>query len=101
MVTFGIVLIAVGVLAVLAAIFVSEGRAELLGMDLDAVGIFLAGVAAGASILWGFSILKYGTRRGLQARKERRELETLHEKLDRVESDRRRDDDPERGRPER
>lgn len=97
MVTLGIVLIAVGSLAVLAAIFVSEGQAELLGMDLSALAIFLVGVAAGAAVLWGFSILKYGTKRGLAARKERRELEALHEKLDRVDPDRRREgDDPER-----
>lgn len=88
MVILGVVLLTIGALLVLAAIFVSEGSAELLGMDLGVLGVFLVGVAAGAAILWGFGILKYGTKRGLQARKERKEIEQLSEKLDRVDAER-------------
>lgn len=72
MVALGILLIVLGALAVLAAVFISEGSAELLGIDLSALGIFLVGVAAGAAILWGFGILKYGTKRELQIRREAR-----------------------------
>ncbi|QCX28776.1 hypothetical protein [Nocardioides jishulii] len=74
MVALGLVLIVVGLIAVLAALFVSEGSAELLGMDLTALTIFLVGLGAGICLLWGFVILKWGTRRSIAARKERHEL---------------------------
>ncbi|GAB2871116.1 hypothetical protein [Nocardioides pacificus] len=72
MVAIGLLLIVLGALAILAAIFISEGSVELLGIDMSALAIFLVGVAAGAAILWGFGILKYGTKRELQIRRERR-----------------------------
>ena len=62
-------------------------------MDLSALTIFLIGVAAGAALIWGFAILKYGTKRELRQRKERRQLNELSEKLDRVEAERRADGD--------
>jgi len=93
MVILGLLLIGVGVVAILSAVFVSEGSAELLGLDLTALGIFLVGVGAGAALLWGYSILKYGTRRELKARRERKELSQLSAKLDRAESERKKDDD--------
>lgn len=92
MVILGLVLIGLGALAVLAAIFVSEGTAQLLGMELTSLAIFLVGVAAGACMLWGFMILKYGTKRELRLRKERKQLTELSQKLDRVESDQHPDD---------
>ncbi|WP_162599708.1 hypothetical protein [Nocardioides solisilvae] len=100
MVALGLVLIVVGVIAILSALFVSEGRAELLGMDLSALSIFLVGVAAGACVIWGISILKWGTRRSLAARRERKELQQLNAKLDRAGSPRNeepRDRDRDRG----
>ena len=57
---------------------------------------FFVGVGAGAAILWGFSILKWGTRRGLAHRKERKELHELNKKLERVEAERH-DDNPDTG----
>ncbi len=92
MVILGLLLIGVGVIAILSAVFVSEGSAQLLGLDLTALGIFLVGVGAGAAVLWGYSILKYGTRRELKARRERKELNELSAKLEHVESERKRDD---------
>lgn len=89
MVILGLVLIALGALAIVSAVFVSEGNAELLGMNLTALEIFLFGVAAGACLLWGFAVLKYGAKRGLQTRRERKELQELNAKLDRVEAERR------------
>jgi hypothetical protein len=91
MVILGLLLLIFGAIAILSAVFVSDGSAELLGMDLNALTIFLIGVAAGAAIIWGFTILKLGTRRELRARKERKELNHLSEKLDRVEAERRAD----------
>ena len=93
MVIFGLLLILLGALAIVAAVFVSKGSAELLGIDMSALAIFLVGVAAGAAVLWGFSILKYGTKRGLAQRKERKQLSELSEKLDRIDPDRRSDDE--------
>ena len=54
---------------------------------------FFVGVAAGAAILWGFSILKWGTKRSLAHRRERKELTELNQKLERVEAERRADGD--------
>lgn len=89
MVILGMLLIILGAIAVLSAVFVSEGTAELLGIDMSALSIFLVGVAAGAAILWGYAILKWGTRRGLAHRRERKEVTKLSAKLDEVEAERR------------
>lgn len=88
MVILGLLLIILGVIAILSAVFVSEGTAELIGVDLSALAIFLVGVAAGAAVLWGYSILKWGTKRGLAHRRERKEISQLNEKLKRAESER-------------
>ena len=96
MVILGLLLIILGAIAILSAIFVSEGSGELLGIDMSALGIFMVGVVAGALILWGISLLKWGTRRGLERRRERKELTRLNEKLDRVEAEQRRDDHDDR-----
>lgn len=93
MVVLGFLLIILGALAILAGVFLNEGTGELLGADMGSVGIFLVGVAAGALVLWGISILKWGTKRGLARRRENKELSRLSEKLDRVEADRRDDGD--------
>ena len=94
MVILGLALMILGAIAVLSAIFVSEPGTggELLGFDVTILQSFLIGVAAGAALLWGFTILKWGTRRGLAQRRERKELTKLNEKLDRVEADRKKDD---------
>jgi hypothetical protein len=86
MVVLGLLLIIVGAIVVLAALIGSEGQGELLGFDLSTLAIFLLGVAAGAAILWGYGILKWGARRSLAQRRERRELS---KKLDQAEAERR------------
>lgn len=95
MVILGLLLILVGGVAIASAVFVSEPGTggELLGFEVTTIETFLVGVAAGAAVLWGFSILKWGTKRGLAHRKERKELNKLNERLDRAESERR-DDTP-------
>lgn len=93
MVVLGLLLILAGAVLIASAVFVSTGTAELLGMDLSALTIFLIGVASGAAILWGYTILKYGTKRELKQRRERRDMERLSAKLDKVEADRREDDE--------
>jgi hypothetical protein len=74
MVILGILLMVLGVIAILCGLFLNEGTAELLGVDVSSVTIFLIGVATGAAILWGFGLTKWGTRRGLAHRQERKEL---------------------------
>lgn len=95
MVFLGLALIILGGIAILSAVFVSEpgSGGELLSFDVTTLQAFVVGVAAGAAILWGYSILKWGTRRGLAHRKERKELTKLNEKLERVEAERRADGD--------
>ncbi len=95
MVFLGLALIILGGIAILSAIFVSEpgSGGELLGFGVTTLESFIVGVAAGAAILWGFSILKWGTKRGLAHRKERKELTELNQKLERVEAERRADGD--------
>ena len=93
MVILGLLLIGAGVIAILSAVFVSEGTVTYLGLDLSALGIFLVGVGAGVAVLWGYTILRFGTRRELKARRERKELNELSAKLDRAEAERKSDDD--------
>lgn len=94
MVILGLGLMILGAIAVLSALFVSEpgSGGELLGFEVTTLEAFLVGVAAGAAILWGFALLKWGTRRSLAHRKERKELTKLNQKLEQVEAERRTDD---------
>lgn len=86
MVILGLLLIIFGAIAILSAVFVSEGTGELLGVDMSSLAIFLVGVAAGAAVLWGYTLLKWGTRRSLAHRRERKELHRLNQ--DRVDAER-------------
>lgn len=88
MVILGLLLIILGVIAILSAIFVSEGTNQLLGIEMGSLSVFLVGVAAGASLLWGYSILKWGTKRGLAQRRERKEISVLNERLKRADAER-------------
>jgi hypothetical protein len=94
MVILGLLFMLVGALAIVAAVFVSDGTGTLLGIDMSALAIFLVGVGAGAAVIWGYTILKYGTKRGLQQRKERKRLTELSHKLEQVEAERRTDSQP-------
>lgn len=92
MVILGLLLIFLGALVIVAALLDLEAvSVELVGVDLNALTVFLLGVAAGLAILWGFGILRFGTRRSLQRRKESKRLNELSEKLDRAEAERRDD----------
>ncbi len=92
----GLLLILFGALAILGALFGSEGSADYLGMDLSAFWIFVIGLAAGAAILWGYTVAKFGVRKSLQHRRESKQLQELSEKLDRVDEEKRREIDDER-----
>jgi hypothetical protein len=91
MVILGLLLILAGALAILAGLFGIDGTAEFLGSDLHGTSIFLVGVGAGVAVLWGYTIVKFGLKRGLQRRRESKQLSELSEKLDQVEAERRED----------
>jgi hypothetical protein len=89
MVILGLLLVLAGALAILAGVFAIDGSAELLGSELHGTAIFLIGVGAGVAVLWGFTVAKFGMKRGLQRRRESKQLSELSEKLERVEAERR------------
>src|SRR5918995_264290 len=76
MVFLGLALIILGGIAILSAIFVSEpgSGGELLGFDVTTLESFLVGVAAGAAIMWGFTILKSGARLGAHPHSSSRQV---------------------------
>ena len=94
MVILGLVLMIGGTVAIIAALFTASDTAQLVGLDLNALTIFFLGVASAVAVLWGWALVKHGTKRSLKHRKERKELSRLSEKLDRVESERRAEAEP-------
>ena len=94
MVILGLVLMIGGTVAIIAALFTASDTAQLVGLDLNALTIFFLGVASAVAVLWGWALIKHGTKRSLKHRKERKELSRLSEKLDRVESERRAEAEP-------
>jgi hypothetical protein len=96
MLLLGLILIGAGALVIVAAVFtakVENGVLEILGTDVNAITLFLLGVGAGLAILWGFGILKFGTKRTLRHRREAKQLEELSEKLEVADRERHRDND--------
>lgn len=92
MVILGLLLILLGALTIVAVVFDLESvPVDLLGAELTSLTVFFLGVASGVAILWGFGILKFGTKRTLQHRREAKQLNELSAKLDRAEGDRKHD----------
>lgn len=96
MVILGLVLIAVGGLAIVSAVFDSEidgGKLQYLGQDVGPLAFFLIGVGSAVAIWWGLSLLRIGSKRSWARRKEQKRLTELSEKLDTVDAQRRSDVD--------
>lgn len=103
MVIFGLVLLGLGILLGLAGAFTinydrdeknpARDTTEILGINCSPEVIFLLGAVAAALILFGLWFMKIGAKQGWRHRKEQKKLNELSEKLERAESDRRRDDD--------
>ncbi len=93
----GLLLIVLGILAIVGAITTDSSSAAFFGFDdLSAVAIFFIGLGSGVAILWGFGILKYGTRRSLKQRREQKKLHDLSEQLERADFERHRGEDQDR-----
>ncbi|MGL5809600.1 MAG: hypothetical protein ACRCYQ_06635 [Nocardioides sp.] len=91
MIAFGIVLLIAGALAVSAAAFVSKGSGEILGFELTTLTIFLLGLATGLAAHWGVSFIRLGARRSMKERKDRKQMEELSDKLQKVEAERKKE----------
>jgi hypothetical protein len=91
----GLLLIIFGALAILAALFSSSETAVFLGRDLSAMTIFFIGLAAGIAILWGYTISKYGVKRGIRQRRETKRLQELSDKMERADEERHKHPDAE------
>ncbi len=92
MVILGLVLIAVGALAIVCGVFTSElegTQLQFLGQDLSPAALFLIGVGSAVAIWWGLWILKSGSKRSWAHRKEQKRLEKLSAQLDEVDHSRR------------
>ncbi len=100
MVLLGLAVILVGVVLILLGVFATDvsttGQIDIAGIEISTTTLFVLGVLAGASVLWGLSITRYGVQRGLRQRKENKKMEQLSEKLDRAEAERRKDLDDDR-----
>lgn len=100
MVVLGLLVLAAGVVLLLAGLFTAETTStglEVLGIEVSPVTLFVLGVVAAAAVLWGIAITRFGARRALKARREHKQLSELSDKLHRVEDRERhenRDDEP-------
>ena len=92
MVILGLVLIVLGALAIVGAVFGTDligGSLEYLSVDISPLTLFLIGVGSAVAIWWGFSLTRIGSRRAMAHRREQKRLTQLSEKLDEVEAERR------------
>jgi len=89
MVVLGLILMALGAVAIVAALFTAQGSVELLGTDISALAMFFVGLGAGLAILWGFGFSKWGTKRTLRQRRESKRLDELSQKLEQREAEQR------------
>jgi len=101
MVILGLILLALGALAIVSGLFATEidgTQLQLLGQDLSPSALFLVGVGSAVAIWWGLWLFKAGSKRSWARRKEQKRLEQLSDKLDDVEARRRFDVDKEEDR---
>ncbi len=93
MVVLGLLFILLGALALLTGLFTAgdRGDASLLGIHVGATTVFLVGLIAGVLLLFGFTVLKLGTKRTLKHRREQKQLNDLSTKLHQVEAERTRE----------
>lgn len=94
MLILGILLVLLAIAIAAVAVFLTDGSdLELAGQAVEPVTLFVLGAVTVAVLVLGWMLIRTGTRRGLQHRRERKELEELNAKLGRVGADQRRDRD--------
>ncbi|HET6937489.1 MAG TPA: hypothetical protein VFI19_02740 [Nocardioides sp.] len=94
MVMLGLILIAVGALAIVCGLFATEidsGQVQFLGQEVSPAVLFLIGVGAAVAIWWGLWLVKSGSKRSWARRKEQKRLQELSAKLDDVDERKRMD----------
>jgi hypothetical protein len=97
MLLLGLVLIALGVLAIVGGVTTTSGNAGFLGFDdISATAIFFVGLGSGVAVLLGLAVIRSATRRSMAQRRERKRLGQLSDQLDQVDRERRHDDDEDR-----
>jgi hypothetical protein len=105
MLIFGLVLLVIGVLGLLAGIFgtdtesrtsggTTDVHATFIGIEMSATTLFLVGVASATLVLLGLWLMKVGAKQGWTRRKEQKRLTELSAKLEAAEAERRREDPP-------
>lgn len=88
MLVFGLVLLVVGVIAILAGIFGSDTEsltsggntdvhATFLGFDMSASTLFIVALVSAALVVSGLWFMKVGARQGWKRRKEQRRMSEL------------------------
>jgi hypothetical protein len=90
MLALALVLILLGVLSILVGIFWSDssvGKDTMMGIHLGPTPIFLWGVVAGALVLIGLRLLRWGTVREYRRAKDRRRLRGMADRIDELEKD--------------
>lgn len=76
----GLALIVVAVLLLVIGLFTSNNgnltdqTASLLGIHVGATAIFVVGFLSGILLLFGFSVTKWGGKRGINEMRERRRM---------------------------
>ena len=94
MLVLGAILIALGVAAVLAALFTTDTAqtVSFAGLELDGMVIFFLGIAAGACVVWGARLAVLGVKRNAAQRRELKRLNKLNDQLDAADAQRTRDE---------
>ena len=77
MVVLGLLLLAAGIVAILAAVVGTSGTATYLGADLGAATLFFLGVGATVAVLGGAVLTRVGAGRAVRHRRESRRLRAL------------------------
>lgn len=104
MVIFGLVLLVVGALGILAGVFGAEaestsaqGKTDVhttfLGLEMSASTLFVVASVATLCVVAGLWFMKVGAKQGWKRRKEQKKYGELNERLERAEAERRRDED--------
>jgi uncharacterized integral membrane protein len=77
MLALGLLLVAAGVVAILAALFGTSGSASFLGADLGATTLFFLGVGTAVAVLVGSLLMRAGVARSLRHRRESRRIREI------------------------